>query len=226
MSSRFGSDYADSCEYYKQRGHIICLPLRSLWNPIIENWDYGICDGNFNISKGLVLFTVPAVQAIHNITPIDRINNTREGPYHTWGTIEYCTETKKHYFASRKSGQDSESLSQSLRASFKAGSRCNPGWWNARHITIQTAIGRCGNGHLIISTLHTVGTANTMIESWLFPPIRATDQKSISWFYRKWFPKLIPTGDGSLIPAFEVLKVQCCPYDDSRIEKSPNRFIY
>ena len=76
--------------------------------------------------------------------------------------------------------------------------------------TIKAAVTAAETGHLVISTLHTLGASNTIdriVDS--FPPeqqqqIRTQLALVIEGVVSQ---QLVPTKDGSLIPAFEVMTV-------------------
>ena len=74
--------------------------------------------------------------------------------------------------------------------------------------TIKTAMTAAETGHLVISTLHTVGAANTIdriIDS--FPPDQQQQIRiQISMVMQAVISQqLIPTTDGKEIPAFEIM---------------------
>ena len=76
------------------------------------------------------------------------------------------------------------------------------------HETISVAMTAAETGHLVLSTLHTVGAANTIdrvID--VFPPNQQQQVRvQLSMVLRAVVSQqLIPTVDGGLVPAFEIL---------------------
>ncbi|GAP40223.1 type IV pilus twitching motility protein PilT [Flexilinea flocculi] len=200
---------------YKQRGSLSAV-IRMVSFGIPDYRKLGIPEYVMeisNISKGLVLFTGPAGSGKSTTLAclIDRINNTREGHIITLEEpIEYLHRDKKSIISQREIGQDSESFITALRASLRQAPNVILVGEMRDHITIQTAMTAAETGHLIISTLHTVGAANTIdriID--VFPPNQQQQiRNQLSMILQKVVSQqLIPTVDGSLIPAFEVLTV-------------------
>jgi twitching motility protein PilT len=78
------------------------------------------------------------------------------------------------------------------------------------HETIRTAITAAETGHLVISTLHTVGAANTIdriID--IFPPEQQQQVRvQMSMVLRMVVSqRLMPNKNGESIPAFEIMRV-------------------
>jgi twitching motility protein PilT len=78
------------------------------------------------------------------------------------------------------------------------------------HETIKTAITAAETGHLVISTLHTVGAANTIdriID--IFPPQQQQQVRVQLSMVLKMVvsQRLMPNLEGKPIPAFEIMKV-------------------
>ena len=75
--------------------------------------------------------------------------------------------------------------------------------------TISTAITAAETGHLLLSTLHTVGAVNTIdriLDTFSHNQIQIRSQLSmvLNCIVSE---QLVPTVDGSVVPVFEVLKM-------------------
>lgn len=163
------------------------------------------------MTKGLVLVTGPAGSGKSTTLAcvIDEINKTRNAHVITLeDPIEYLHRHKKSVVTQREIGTDTESYVSGLRASLRQAPDVILLGEMRDFETIKTAMTAAETGHLVISTLHTVGAANTIdriIDS--FPPDQQQQIRiQISMVMQAVISQqLIPTTDGKEIPAFEIM---------------------
>ena len=166
------------------------------------------------LPKGLVLVTGPAGSGKSTTLAclIDRINETQEKHIITLeDPLEFLHRHKKSIVSQREISSDTESYQIALRASL----RQSPDvilLGEMRDLeTISTAMTAAETGHLVFSTLHTSGAANTIdriID--VFPPAQqhqiAVQLSSVLQAVVS--QQLLPSTDGySLVPAFEFMTV-------------------
>lgn len=199
---------------FKQRGSI-AVAIRSV-GVSIPNWkELGIPKSIidlYNLKRGLVLVTGPtgSGKTTTLASIIDQINVNRKAHIITLeDPIEFLHSHKKSIVNQREIGADSRSYCNALRAAL----RQDPDVILVGEMrdleTISTAITAAETGHLVLSTLHTIGTINTVdriID--VFPP---SQQQQIrlqlaSVLQAIISQQLIPKIDGTgRIGAFEVL---------------------
>lgn len=201
---------------YKQRGslaaviRVISFELPSPETMHIPDQIMALADEN---TKGLILITGPAGsgKSVSLACLIDRINSTRNSHIITLEEpIEFLHPHKKSVVSQREITLDTESYLTALRASLRQspdviflGELRDPE-------TIDVAMTAAETGHLVISTLHTLGAANTIdriVDS--FPPQKqAQIRLQLSMVLQAVVSQqLLVTQDGSLFPAFELMKV-------------------
>ena len=198
---------------YKQRGSLSAV-IRVITFNIPNPADLGIPESIIKLSdkkKGLVLITGPAGSGKSTTLAcmVDYINSTREAHIITLeDPLEYLHMHKKSIVSQREIISDSDSYLTALRASLRQspdvillGEMRDPE-------TMSIAMTAAETGHLVLSTLHTMGAANTIeriIDS--FPPnqqhqiyiqLSMVLQAVVS-------QQLIPTVDNKIIPAFEIM---------------------
>ncbi|MBQ0013783.1 MAG: PilT/PilU family type 4a pilus ATPase [Oscillospiraceae bacterium] len=200
---------------YKQRGSLAAV-IRLVSFDIPNYKDLGIPDSVMSIAektKGLVLVTGPAGGGKSTTLAciIDRINKTRNGHIITLEEpLEYLHRNDKCVISQREIGSDSADYVAALRACLRQAPDVILVGEMRDYETIKTAMTAAETGHLVISTLHTVGAANTIdrvID--VFPPnqqqqIRVQLAQLLQCVVSQ---QLIPTVDGSLVPAFEVMNL-------------------
>ncbi len=118
-----------------------------------------------NKSRGIILVTGPtgSGKSTTLASMINYINNTRNAHIITLeDPIEYYHEHAKSIVNQREIGNDTRSFAAALRASL----RQDPDVIQVGEMrdleTISTAITAAETGHLVMSTLHTIGAANTV----------------------------------------------------------------
>lgn len=163
------------------------------------------------MNRGLVLVTGPAGSGKSTTLAciIDEINKTREAHVITLeDPIEYLHRHNRSVVTQREIGSDSESYVAALRAALRQSPDVILLGEMRDFETIRTAMTAAETGHLVISTLHTVGAANTIdrvIDA--FPPNQQQQIRvQLSMVLRAVVSQqLIPTTDGRETPAFELM---------------------
>ena len=165
-----------------------------------------------NRKKGLVLVTGPtgSGKSTTLAAMIDRINQTREAHVITLeDPIEYLHQHQKSMVNQREIGIDSGSYANALRSALREDPDVILVGEMRDFETISIAITAAETGHLVFSTLHTLGAASTvdrMID--VFPPhqqqqIRIQLANVLEAVVSQ---QLLPTKDGrGRVAAFEVM---------------------
>ena len=146
-------------------------------------------------TKGLVLVTGPAGGGKSTTLAciIDEINKQRNSHIITLeDPIEYLHKNKKSIISQREINSDSKSYIVALRACLRQSPDVILLGEMRDYETISTALTAAETGHLVISTLHSVGAQNTIQLSQLLCSVISQ--------------QLIPCEDGILRPAFEIMK--------------------
>ena len=163
------------------------------------------------MTKGMVLVTGPAGSGKSTTLAciIDEINRNRNAHVITLeDPIEYLHRHKKSVVTQREIATDTDSYITGLRASLRQAPDVILLGEMRDHETISTAMTAAETGHLILSTLHTIGAANTIdrvIDA--FPSgqqqqIRTQLSMVLDAVISQ---QLIPTVDGGVYPAFEIM---------------------
>ena len=164
------------------------------------------------MTKGFVLVTGPAGSGKSTTLAciIDQINKTRNVHVITLeDPIEYLHRHNQSVVTQREIGLDTESYVTGLRAALRQAPDVILVGEMRDEETIKTALTAAETGHLVISTLHTVGAANTIdriIDS--FPPAQQEQVRAqLSMVMQAVVSQqLIPKADGrGRVAAFEVL---------------------
>lgn len=198
---------------YKQRGSLAAV-IRLVSFDVPDYKEMSIPENIMNISektKGLVLVTGPAGGGKSTTLAciIDRINSTRNAHIITLEEpIEYLHKNKKSVISQREVHADTEGYVPALRASLRQSPDVILVGEMRDFETIKTAMTAAETGHLVISTLHSVGAANTIdrvID--VFPPnqqqqIRVQLSQLLQTVISQ---QLVPAIDGKLVPAFEIM---------------------
>ena len=165
------------------------------------------------LNKGLVLVTGPAGSGKSTTLAcmIEEINETKEDHIITLeDPLEFLHQHKKSIVSQREVNMDTVNYVTSLRAALRQSPDVILLGEMRDYETIQVVMTAAETGHLVFSTLHTIGAANT-IERIIdvFPP---NQQRQImiqlaSVLQAVISQQLIPTMDGTLIPVFEIMEV-------------------
>ena len=200
---------------YKQRGSlaaVIRVVKFDLPDPVQLGVPQTVLDLG-RLKKGLVLVTGPAGSGKSTTLAcmIDLINRSRNCHVITLeDPIEYLHSHKKSVVSQREISNDTESYVTALRAALRQAPNVILLGEMRDYETISTALTATETGHLVFSTLHTVGAANTIdrvIDA--FPPNQQPQIRvQLSMVLQAVVSQqLIPAKDGSVAPAFEIMKV-------------------
>ena len=164
-----------------------------------------------DIKKGLVLVTGPAASGKSTTLAciIDRININRRGHIITIeDPIEFIHAHKASVLSQREVEHDTRSYQTALRAALRQAPDVILLGEMRDLETIQTALTAAETGQLVLSTLHTIGAAKTIDR--IIDVFPANQQQQIrvqlSMVLRAVVSQqLLPTMDGGLEPAFEIM---------------------
>lgn len=198
---------------YKQRGSLAAV-VRMVSFQIPDYRQIGIPEnviGCAQAQKGLVLVTGPAGNGKSTTLAciIDQINKTRNGHVITLeDPIEFLYRNDKCIISQREIEQDTQNYVTAIRASLRQAPNIILLGEMRDYETISAAMTAAETGHLVLSTLHTVGAADTVdriID--IFPPSQQQQvrvQLSMQ-LHAVVSQQLVPTVDGGVAPAFEVM---------------------
>ncbi len=198
---------------YKQRGSLAAV-IRIIVFELPRPEELGIPSivlSLTDITKGLVLVTGPAGSGKSTTLSclVDRINASREDHIITLeDPLEFLHRHKKSIVSQREISTDTENYLTALRAALRQSPDVILLGEMRDHETIQTAMTAAETGHLVLSSLHTIGAANTI--SRIVDVFDASQQHQIavqlSMVLRAVVSQqLIPAVDGGMIPAFEIM---------------------
>lgn len=199
----------------KQRGSI-GLVIRVVSFSLPDREKLGIPDTVMSFSdykKGLILFTGSAGSGKSTTLAciVDRVNNTKNSHIITIeDPIEYLHRHKQSIVTQRELATDTSTYSIALRAALREAPDMILLGEMRDEDTIRAAVTAAETGHLVISTLHTLGAANTIdriIDA--FPPEQQQQIRTQLALVLEGVvsQQLLPTVDGKLAPAFEVMTV-------------------
>ena len=201
---------------FKQRGSI-AMAFRVVASEIPSADSLGIPEGVSELYKkkrGLVLVTGPtgSGKSTTLASIIDLINNNREAHVITLeDPIEFTYQHRMSIVNQREIGTDSNTYANALRAALREDPDVILVGEMRDLETISTAITAAETGHLVLSTVHTIGASNTVDRLIDVFPSHQQQQIRIqlaSVLEAIISQQLIPTNDGvSRIAAFEVLHV-------------------
>lgn len=166
-----------------------------------------------DFSKGMVLVTGPAGSGKSTTLAciIDRINHSREGHIITLeDPLEYLHRHDKCIVSQREICTDTQSYLVSLRATLRQSPDVILLGEMRDYETIQTAMTAAETGHLVLSSLHTTGAANTIGR--IVDVFEPAQQRQISIQLSMVLQavisqQLVPDVNGHTIPVFEVMRL-------------------
>jgi len=200
---------------YNQRGTYAAV-IRVVLFELPDYKMLGIPDDVMQIANeknGLVLVTGPAGSGKTTTLAcaIDQINKSRNCHIITLeDPIEYLHRDCKSLVSQREISTDTESYLSALKACLRQAPDIVLLGEMRDHETIKTAMTAAETGHLIISTLHTVGAVNTIdrIIDVFSPGQQQQVRVQLSMLLRTVISqKLIIKKDGGIVPAFEIMHV-------------------
>ena len=199
---------------YKQRGSLAAV-IRVIAFRLPDPAELSIPEDVMNISdytRGMVLVTGSAGSGKSTTMAclIDRINHTREGHIITLeDPLEYLHRHDRCIVSQREICTDTESYLTSLRATLRQSPDVILLGEMRDHETIQTAMTAAETGHLVFSSLHTLGAANTIerIMDVFEPSQQHQIALQLSMVLQAVISQqLLPTADGKgRVAAFEVM---------------------
>jgi twitching motility protein PilT len=199
---------------YKQRGSA-AIAFRLVGTVVPSPEQLGVPESVIELSqrkRGLILVTGPTGSGKSTTLAaiIDKINNTRDAHVITLeDPIEYLHQHKMSMVNQREIGLDTANYANALRAALREDPDVILVGEMRDFETISVAITAAETGHLVLSTLHTIGAASTVdrvID--VFPPhqqqqIRVQLANVLEAVVSQ---QLIPTFDGKgRVAAFEVM---------------------
>lgn len=201
------------CNVYKQRGSMAAV-LRVVKFELPDFKALGIPETIIelgNIKKGLVLVTGPtgSGKSTTLASMIDAVNENQHKHIITIeDPIEFIHKHKKSIVSQREVQNDTESYGTALRAALRQSPDVILMGEMRDFETIQTVITAAETGQLVFSTLHTIGAAKTIdriID--VFPPTQQQQIRiQLSMVLQAVVSQqLIPSVDGGLVPAFEIM---------------------
>ena len=177
--------------------------------------EYGIPENIIDLwkeKKGMVLVSGPAGSGKSTTLAciIDKINENRNAHIITIeDPIEFLHSHKKGIVSQREVLHDTQGYLHALRAALRETPEVILLGEMRDSETIATAITAAETGHLLLSTLHTVGAVNTIdriVDS--FPSNKEQVRSQLSMvLHAVVSEQLVPGIDGKVIPVFEVMKV-------------------
>ena len=187
------------CNAYKQRGTLHIPPM--------------VIDLVSSCRNGMVLVTGPAGSGKSTTLAcmVDRINADQDVHIITIeDPIEYLHAHKRALVSQREIPNDACSFARALRAAMREAPDVIMLGEMRDYETVQTALTAAETGHLLLSSLHTVGAAKTIDR--IIDTFPASQQQQVrvqlSMVLRAVVSqRLVPTVDGTQTPVFEVMAV-------------------
>lgn len=167
----------------------------------------------YKTKKGLVLITGSAGSGKSTTLAsiVDKINKNRHAHIITIeDPIEFVHRHDKSIVSQREIEHDTENYQQALRAALRQAPNVILIGEMRDFETIQTAITASETGQLVLSTLHTIGAAKSVDR--IIDVFPADQQQQVrvqlSMELRAVVSQqLIPSVDGGLVPAFEIMHI-------------------
>ena len=204
------------CNAYKQRGtlaatfRLVAFGLPDPRKLNIPQMATGLTD---SCRSGMILVTGPAGSGKSTTLAcmVDQINEERDVHIITIeDPIEYLHPHKRALVSQREIPGDACSFARALRAAMRDAPDVIMLGEMRDYETVQTALTAAETGHLLLSSLHTVGAAKTIDR--IIDTFPASQQQQVrvqlSMVLRAVVSqRLVPTVDGTQMPVFEVMAV-------------------
>lgn len=198
---------------YKQRGSLAAV-IRIITFELPNPSELGIPEsiiGLSDYSKGLVLITGPAGSGKSTTLAclVDKINQTKSDHIITLeDPLEFLHRHKKSIVSQREISIDTENYLIALRAALRQSPDVILLGEMRDYETIQTAMTAAETGHLVLSSLHTIGAANTI--SRIIDVFEPNQQRQIAVQLSMVLKavvsqQLVPDVSGHMVPAFEIM---------------------
>ncbi|HHZ02366.1 MAG TPA: type IV pilus twitching motility protein PilT [Tissierellia bacterium] len=200
---------------YKQRNSFAAV-IRVVFFELPDPKKLGIPDTVMNLykkTKGLVLITGPAGSGKSTTLAciIDKINSERNCHIMTFeDPIEFIHKHKKSIVSQREISTDTKSYISSLRSALRQAPDVMLIGEMRDLETIEIALTAAETGHLVFSTLHTTGAANTIDRIIDVFPVNQQQQIRIQLSMQLQAvvsQHLIPSPQLGRVPAFEIMLV-------------------
>lgn len=164
-------------------------------------------------SSGMVLVTGPAGSGKSTTLAcmVDKINKSyRKHIITIEDPIEYLHRHNKSIVSQRELNLDTKSFASSLRATLRQSPDVILLGEMRDYETISIAMTAAETGHLLLSSLHTIGASNTIDR--IIDVFPANQQHQIAvqlscTLNAVVSQQLLPTVDGGIVPAFEIMRV-------------------
>ena len=198
---------------YKQRGTYSAV-IRVIGFNLPKPEDLGIPKTIMNLANthsGMILVTGPAGSGKSTTLSciINKINQEREEHIITLeDPLEFLHRHEKSIVSQREISTDTESYLTALRAALRQSPDVILLGEMRDYETINTAVTAAETGHVIFSSLHTLGAANTIDR--IIDAFPASQQHQIciqlaAVLQAVVSQKLLPSTDGGMVPAFEIM---------------------
>ena len=203
------------CNAYRQRGSVAAV-CRIVYFELPDPEKLNIPSQITDLAKmlsGMVLVTGPAGSGKSTTLAciIDRINAERQAHIITIeDPIEYLHKHKRSLVSQREIPNDAETFSSALRSALRQAPDVIMLGEMRDLDTIRTAITAAETGHLLLSSLHTIGASRTvdrMVDT--FPAEQQPQTRMLLSMVLKAVvsQRMVPTTDGKQIAVFEVMTV-------------------
>ena len=198
---------------FKQRGSYSAV-IRVISFTLPHPSELGIPDAVMELAdsrSGMILVTGPARSGKSTTLAclIDKINHEREAHIITLeDPLEFLHRHEKSIVSQREINTDTENYLTALRAALRQSPDVILLGEMRDYETINTAVTAAETGHLIFSSLHTIGAANTIDRIIDVFPASQQHQISIqlaSVLQAVVSQKLVPSVSGEMVPAFEIM---------------------
>ncbi|MCI8561155.1 MAG: PilT/PilU family type 4a pilus ATPase [Dorea sp.] len=200
---------------YKQRGALSAV-IRIITFDLPDFKTLGIPEYIIHLGdsgKGMVLVTGPAGSGKSTTLAciIDQINKNQKKHIITLeDPLEYLHRHSSSIVSQREINVDTESYVTALRAALRQSPDVILLGEMRDYETINVAMTAAETGHLLLSTLHTIGAANTIDR--IIDVFPASQQRQIAIQLSMTLSavvsqQLVPTVDGGVVPALEIMTV-------------------